>query len=1482
MTTLRDAIRTRIEDNQLTAREIGYLLQTAAKEGGFQTSEMREILRAIDSTETGFNPRVRAQLLVQLSDMGYNAQSALGEVRRRPVNWSETERLTEICATVEFLIDGTNRTRNNISNLGWSIRRLTDEAARAEGRFSPDSDVGLDMDEYREKLSDLRSAHREASSALDRFRSALEAIPLEHRQLAFASMDSSMNRAWNQLNDPLDDYLLIGASDSQRQSLTGPLPSTGLEPPEGGSERVAGIEFAGPTEWAYSGNRFTFPEGTQITTWPAAGSFTVSGSGVSLPTGHVLEAGSIRFEDGNITIDRGATVSVGGVPVTATDSDAQARGSNSTLIAGPHFQVNLPALDAQGFSAEDRDKLAAAEQAAAEAKEAGVEASPEALYPEGRPEARELVQRQIRFTANEGIMPENVDIRRGTGSMTVLFDGDEAVGVLEGSVRTDPGAYLYTRHAGYGADPEPLVDRVGERGELSRSAAVYRDGALIGLLSGARAKLDGIDVSVALGEEEFATYRFDAPNTYVFGGGSTVHSTPEEGTFNITGENVRVAVGDRRLRIVSGGVLSTNGVITHIMPNSVVELTRGILRTSREAKPVEILDVAPSVVALDSNQVFFGPDQIVAQGSGFTVGAYTSSQLLGAGEDPIFIGREQRNELTLNGGRIEIGSLPAGLNRPDGIRAHGIAGDVDIVSGPIKLNTTRPDAARVDRAGFGGPIMHVELGDETYEIDPRAMYSTYDPATDTGRVRRLQPIYSERFGGADRAFASSIVEGKVTVGLETEAAPKSFVRNVQATLSYYLDRPIDLDGELDAQTVGAIRSFQRFVALEPTGVIDSDTMQLLDANAPEPNRPMVMRIENGPLGGEIGLQVSGIIAGTSPSIRDPGRGAPTPRGPLIQAVQRIVGTSADGMMGPGTARAVRDWQSRYGVATTGRIDAATLQKMLETTGTRTSMTIQPREKLMVMVAMNDEVPDELRRFRELAARRGARSVIIGPDYEPLQDGRELTRYLAMAQTGAVDFDWLVISGHSTGRSTWGKLGRFEYSWFPDWREQFPAAFAQIEKLSLLNCYNVTPERARNFWPGVFDNLQAAAGFMYSAPGVESQTSDEFLLNSGTIMLALDKGEAAKSYEAQQMAREFERDDFIMWQNAALFVRTGDNADGVFGMTNTARREMTLHGAEEELRSIPERFTEAFDNYMEAATPEFAEPPHGHDSILRQYLGAVQHIVDRWEGRMQAYERFQRQEAEYLASHRARYVSMNGSEAGYRTPNSDDYPASLRSAAEEYGRTRGWEDEYAGVQKLRARILNLVKADAIQNQFGAFHAAQIDAFNTLLEEQYAELNAAREARGEEPVELTLLPNADEWGQLNRMEMRQRIRDVDDTLSRIDYDVRRQDGTTEDWVIMVDRDPTELEFTSPDKFFRRIKAFVDRLDPTYIQPEWLDGSLMREDLRRIAAARPRFVETAARRAAQAEAAARDGGAVADAAAAEAARAAAAVPVGLIPGY
>lgn len=56
---------------------------------------------------------------------------------------------------------------------------------------------------------------------------------------------------------------------------------------------------------------------------------------------------------------------------------------------------------------------------------------------------------------------------------------------------------------------------------------------------------------------------------------------------------------------------------------------------------------------------------------------------------------------------------------------------------------------------------------------------------------------------------------------------------------------------------------------------------------------------------------------------------PGDRGRVVKLVQRALGVPADGIFGPGTARAVRRFQRAEGLTVTGRVDAATRAALLD-------------------------------------------------------------------------------------------------------------------------------------------------------------------------------------------------------------------------------------------------------------------------------------------------------------------------------------------------------------------------------------------------------------------------------------------------------------------------------------------------------------------------------------------------------------------------
>ena len=54
-------------------------------------------------------------------------------------------------------------------------------------------------------------------------------------------------------------------------------------------------------------------------------------------------------------------------------------------------------------------------------------------------------------------------------------------------------------------------------------------------------------------------------------------------------------------------------------------------------------------------------------------------------------------------------------------------------------------------------------------------------------------------------------------------------------------------------------------------------------------------------------------------------------GPVVRAVQRVIGVDADGSFGPVTEAAVIEWQTRHGLRGTGAVNAATWRTLLKAT-----------------------------------------------------------------------------------------------------------------------------------------------------------------------------------------------------------------------------------------------------------------------------------------------------------------------------------------------------------------------------------------------------------------------------------------------------------------------------------------------------------------------------------------------------------------------
>ncbi|MEO0814451.1 MAG: peptidoglycan-binding domain-containing protein, partial [Myxococcota bacterium] len=390
--------------------------------------------------------------------------------------------------------------------------------------------------------------------------------------------------------------------------------------------------------------------------------------------------------------------------------------------------------------------------------------------------------------------------------------------------------------------------------------------------------------------------------------------------------------------------------------------------------------------------------------------------------------------------------------------------------------------------------------------------------TATGVVQGLVHFNSPIDDSALRAHDPELfaaIEGAERVLARGDSSP------LLAPLAYLiareLRRPVPAHGALDGELLEQLEVLRRRNGLDGEAVIDAPLLALLRRQSAALDGGTTQR-RAGVFGGALHHQVEAVLEGHSTL-------SAGTSGELVRRVQREVALQtgrnvvADGIFGQGTAGGIRAYQELRGLPTSGSVDAATMRALLGEYPEAFEEVPVARERVMVMIATNSEVPDELIRFRELARERGARPVILGgPDSDgPIE---QLDSYLWMSHEDEIDLDWIVISGHSGGSSTWGTEGEIAYSDLGETLEDYPRAALKVETLSLLNCYNVTEGRATGLWTQMFPNIRALAGFMFSAPGVNAQNSDEMLLNSGRILLGLEVGETPDRATAEGLAHAY--------------------------------------------------------------------------------------------------------------------------------------------------------------------------------------------------------------------------------------------------------------------------------------------------------------------------------------------------------------------------
>jgi hypothetical protein len=95
-------------------------------------------------------------------------------------------------------------------------------------------------------------------------------------------------------------------------------------------------------------------------------------------------------------------------------------------------------------------------------------------------------------------------------------------------------------------------------------------------------------------------------------------------------------------------------------------------------------------------------------------------------------------------------------------------------------------------------------------------------------------------------------------------------------------------------------------------------------------RPVYTGEENAPLLSKAGVVAETVAPVAKPAIKKPAAFKPLKngsKGSAVKTVQTLLGIKSDGSFGPGTAKAVQDFQKKAGLPTTGIVDQATLKAL---------------------------------------------------------------------------------------------------------------------------------------------------------------------------------------------------------------------------------------------------------------------------------------------------------------------------------------------------------------------------------------------------------------------------------------------------------------------------------------------------------------------------------------------------------------------------
>ena len=180
-----------------------------------------------------------------------------------------------------------------------------------------------------------------------------------------------------------------------------------------------------------------------------------------------------------------------------------------------------------------------------------------------------------------------------------------------------------------------------------------------------------------------------------------------------------------------------------------------------------------------------------------------------------------------------------------------------------------------------------------------------------------------------------LIERETTTASVPGADPQ--VRSVQEILHGLKLYSGTVDGLAGPQTARAVQAYQQLVGLEPTGKIDATLLKQLGAAGTERQPAAQEALPEAFAAIDADGESSAIpLPLPRPGATGPVAGAPAPvADPHILRVQAGLkafgndGIELDGVVGPRTRSAIREFQSLFGLPETGEPDAAVYAKMRE-------------------------------------------------------------------------------------------------------------------------------------------------------------------------------------------------------------------------------------------------------------------------------------------------------------------------------------------------------------------------------------------------------------------------------------------------------------------------------------------------------------------------------------------------------------------------